>query len=73
MNIALVQTLLAVGGKIVPVLQSIIMEIGPAVGTLGPDVAQLISDANKTLVDIETIFGKLRTNVIAAAGNKPAA
>lgn len=67
MNFALMQTLLAVGGKIVPVLQSIISEIGPALATLGPDVANLVTDANKVLVDIENIFGKLATNVKSAA------
>lgn len=72
MNLMLVQTLLGVGGKIVPVLQSIITEIGPALALLGPDVAQLVTDANKTLVDIETIFYKLKENVVTAAQNKPA-
>lgn len=73
MNFTLFKTLLGVGGKIVPVLQSIITEIGPGLATLGPDVAQLVQDANKLLVDIETIFGKLSSNVIKAATTTPAA
>lgn len=72
MNLALIQGMLAVGGKVVPVLQSIITEIGPALATLGPDVAQLVTDANKVLVDIEAIFGKLASNVKAAATGSPA-
>lgn len=74
MNTVLLETLLKYGGKIVPVLQSIIMDIGPALGLLGPDVAKLIADANQMLLDIETIFGKLTSHVkAAAAGTLPPA
>lgn len=73
MNLAMLQGMLAVGGKIVPVLLGILSEAGPALALLGPDVAQLVTDANKTLTDVQTIFEKLKGNVVAAASSTPPA
>ena len=73
MNLAVLQGMLAVGGKIVPILLGILSEAGPALATLGPDVAQLVTDANKLLTDLQAIFEKLKGNVVSAATGSPAA
>jgi hypothetical protein len=67
MNPAVIQGMLAVAGKIVPILQAVLTEIGPAVATLGADASQLVTDANKTLADLNTIFNTLKTNVVSAS------
>lgn len=71
MNIALAQGLLTGGGKVVAVLQGILEEVSPAIATLGPDVAQLVADANKTLADFQAIFEKLKS-IVASAGSTAA-
>lgn len=63
----LLQTLITGGGKGLAILQDILSAIGPAATTLGPDVAALVSDANKLMADLIAIFGKLQTQVTTSA------
>lgn len=69
MNIEAIKVLLGIAGKFVPVIKAVLGEIGPALVTLGPDTSQLITDANKLLMDLESIFNALKTNVVKAATN----
>jgi hypothetical protein len=70
-NLSVLAGMLSVAGKIVPILNAIITEVGPAIGLLGADGAQLVTDATKTLTDLQVIFDKLKSNVVTAATTTP--